>query len=544
MSCYMEDKYTYRRRKRLCENPGDFMSSYIVKLSNDVSDPVKTITDTGATITKVYKISGLYQIECTNEQLQQITGVESHEEISKSVDVSHASETYDITHLSTLGFGSDGAACWSPVDTSLGLGVTVYLVDTGINVTHDELADATIFNLFSSDNVTGYTDTTGHGTGVCSLIVGKNIGVSPNAIIQNVKIFDTTNGNILVSDIIEALDAIIDHHTQDGITNLKVVCLPWVTTKNQLIDQSISDLLNLNLLVVAAAGNAGTEVDSFSPGGLNSVITVGAIDRNYSVASFSNLPYTDVESAETRTVKLHGATLDIFALGVDIDIADISGNSNYKKGSGTSLSTALVSAVLTQYIKLYPDADAEIIKGYMYSKGYKSASRPYHAENKQTLLVFDQVNAPAGQYIDFANINFAIATAPQTTQISFVSRPSGRLINVKQGTVSSISIGVKTGTTDVSVLEFTPLSPWMELDLVTGDFTADLENNTDIAVGIYHFAIKGTIDNVVGVAEYTVGVYQDSISELSSATEYFYDTDTETYEEAEPSDLVAFSSAK
>jgi hypothetical protein len=544
VSCIIEDKYTYRRRKRLCENPGDFMSSYIVKLSNSVSNPVKTITDTGATITKVYKISGLYQIECTNEQLQQIAGVESHEEISKSVDVSHAYETYDITHLSTLGFSSNGGEGWNPLDTSLGEGITVYLVDTGINVTHNELSDANIFNLYSGDNATGYTDTTGHGTGVCSLIVGKNIGVSPNAVIQNVKIFDTTNGNILVSDILEALDTIIEHHTQTGITNLKVVCLPWVATKNQLIDQAISDLLNLNLLVVAAAGNAGTNVDSFSPGGLDSVITVGAIDRSYSVTSFSNLPYTDVETAETRSVKLHGATLDIFALGVDVDIADISDNAGYKKGSGTSLSTALVSAVLTQYIKLYPDADAEIIKGYMYTKGYKSASRPAVNQNKSMLLSFDQVNAPAGQYIDFTNINYAIAVPPQTTEISFASRPSGRLINVKQGTISSTSIGIKSDATDVSVLEFTPLSPWMALDLITGDFTADLENNTDIAVGIYHFAVKGSVGNIVGVAEYAVGVYNNDISELEQCTEYYYDTDTETYEEAEPSDLVAFSSAK
>jgi hypothetical protein len=520
------------------------MSSYIVKLSNDVIDPVKTITDTGATITKVYKISGLYQINCTEEQLQQIPGMESHEEISKSVNVSHAYETYDISHLNSVGFDSDGASGWNPVDTSLGEGVTVYLVDTGVNVTHDELVDATIVNLHTGSNATGYTDTVGHGTGVCSLIVGKNIGVSPNAVIQNVKIFDTTNGDILVSDIVDALDAIIDHHTQDGITNLKVVCLPWVATKNQLIDQAISDLLNLNLLVVAAAGNAGTEVDNFSPGGLDSVMTVGSFDRSYLVTSFTNMPYTDINTSETRTVKLRGAKLDIFALGVDVGIADISGNSSYKKGTGTSLSTALVSAVLTQYIKLYSDADAETIKGYLYAKGYKIATRPNPEDVREMVLGYDQVTAPAGQYIDFANINFAIAIAPQTTEISFVSRPSGRLINVKQGTISSTSIGIKSYATDVSVLEFTPLSPWMELDLNTGDFTADLENNTDVAVGIYHFAVKGTIDNVVGVAEYAVGVYNNDVSELEQCTEYYYDTDTETYEEAEPSDLVAFSSAK
>lgn len=523
------------------------MSSYIVKLSNDVIDPVKTITDTGATITKVYKISGLYQIECTDEQLQQIAGVESHEEISKSVDVSHAYETYDISHLATLGFGADGGAGWNPLDISLGEGVTVYLVDTGINVTHNELADANIFNLYSGGNATGYTDTVGHGTGVCSLIVGKNIGVAPNAVVQNVKIFETTNSNILVIDIVDALDAIINHHILDGIHNLKVVCLPWMTSKSRLVDQAISDLLNSNLLVVAAAGNAGTEVDEFSPGGLDSVITVGAIDNSYSVTSFTNMPFTGEISQFTKTLKLHHAKLDIFALGVDVDIADFSDNAKYKKGTGTSISTALVSAALTHYIKLYPDAGATIIKEYLFLKGYKSASRSIFSQpvfNKPSLLDFDNVVVPQGKYIDFANINFAIAATPQTTEISFVNKPSGRLLNIKQGTIITTTLGIKPEATDVGILEFTPTSPWMTLDLTTGHFTADLENNTDIAVGIYHFAIKGTISEITSVNEYSVGVYQNSVDELLDAVEYFYDIDSETYDEADPSELIAFSGQK
>jgi subtilisin family serine protease len=523
------------------------MAQFIIKMEAHITDGTANIIAAGATVIKQYKIPGMYLIQAEASELEQISGLASAEDVSKTLSVSHAYDTYDISHLKTLGFDLAGRAGWHPLDSSLGDGVVIYLVDTGINKDHNEFVDANIQDLFLGNELSSYQDSTGHGTGVSSLIVGKNIGVSPNAVIQNVKIFENTNGSILVTEIIDALDAIVDHHTQIGVDILKIVCLPWVTNKNQLIDQAIANLLNLKLLVVSAAGNNGAEVDLFSPGGLDSVITVGSIDQKYSVTSFTNMPYTQTASSEVKTVSLKSAKIDIFSLGVDIDVADHTSMSSYKKGAGTSLSTALVAGVLAHYVKLYPGSDPDIIRGYLYTKGYRSASRPTSAIegfNKPLLLDFNNVTIPTDYYLDFANINYSIAVAPQTTEVSFVSRPSGRLVNVKKGEVVNTSLGIRSDASDVLVLEFTPLSPWMSLDLETGDITLDLENNTDVAVGVYHFAIKGTISDTVGVAEYAVGVYENDISELETASEYYYDTDSETYEEAEPSDLVAFSSAK
>ena len=45
------------------------------------------------------------------------------------------------------------------------------------------------------------------------------------------------------------------------------------------------------------------------------------------------------------------------------------------------------------------------------------------------------------------------------------------------------------------------------------------------------FGIKGTVDGKVMVEEYSVGLFNTSISELEEATQYYYDADTDSYDE-------------
>ena len=52
-----------------------------------------------------------------------------------------------------------------------------------------------------------------------------------------------------------------------------------------------------------------------------------------------------------------------------------------------------------------------------------------------------------------------------------------------------------------------------------------------LAPGVYHFAVKGTMATKVYVEEYSIGIYADAESELTTSTEYYYDDDEEEYEE-------------
>lgn len=526
---------------------GDFMAQFIIKMDTHIVDSESNILAAGATILKQYKIPGMYLIQAEAGQTESIMGLTSFELSDTILDFTHAASAYDISHLTTLGHDTTGWNAWNPKDQSHGLGSVVYLVDTGIDQSHVEFLNANIVNLHTE--FTDFTDSAGHGTSVASLIVGGNIGVSPSATVVNIKLFDSTNSATSVISILDAFDALIEHHVAADSSKVKIVCLPWTATKNQIVDQALTDLLGLNLLVVAAAGNQGTEVDNFSPGGLDTVITVGALDRDYNVSAYSNMPFktdSNTDDSAARNLNLSHAKIDTFALGTDVCVATIGDNQGYSQGTGTSLSAALVSGVLCHYTSSYPDADASIIKAYMLIKGYTSASRMVNnvdGFDRTFLLGFENVAVPEeGMVVDFENVNFTIAYAQQSTEVSFAHKPSGRLINIKKGEVAQTTIGISPDATDVSVLDFTPISPWMTLDLTTGALTLDASDAT-LNFGIYHFAVKGTVSNILRVEEYSVGIYENSVNELNDTTGYYYDVDTETYEEAESVDLNATSAS-
>ena len=69
---------------------------------------------------------------------------------------------------------------------NLGTNVVVYLVDSGIDISHPQFVNANIQNLWSWDE--NFTDVNGHGTAMASLIVGESLGVVPEAILKNVQI--------------------------------------------------------------------------------------------------------------------------------------------------------------------------------------------------------------------------------------------------------------------------------------------------------------------------------------------------------------------
>jgi hypothetical protein len=511
----------------------------------------------GITIEKIYRFSLTFKINATEEQISSLSGVMYYESVLTTLTAEHTNigfsddvvNSWNIDHLKSTSISDismkfkypDTALTWQPLDQTSGSTVIIYLLDTGINKGHNELINSNIQDLYKVASVTDYTDTSGHGTAMASLIVGTNIGISASACLQNVKLFESGVGTISVGEIFDALDSVMSHHETNSPSIPKVVCMPWVVTKNQLIDSKLSELLNNNLLLVAAAGNNGnnTDVDLFTPGGLDTVITVGAHDQDFAVTAFTNMPIIDYID-ETTTPEFKGVSLtakiDVFALGTSVCVASHSAVNGYITTNGTSPATALVSGAFAHWIKLYPGATADAIKSYLIMNGHQSAKLPRSPNSLEPkVLTYKNLQFNTGKTADFRNINYAILTVIQQSELSICAIPSGRLLNLQYGQQASINIGIKPDATEIGVLDFSPLSPWMTLDLTTGIFAADTSNVTlapfSICPGVYHFAIKGEVDGKIVVEEYSVGVYHQNISELDDVKEFYYDADVDDYEE-------------
>jgi len=502
------------------------------------------LNNAGAAITKTYKFPLTYGVQATTSQISGVAGVLRFEDVTTELVAESSGAVPDYEHLSTTSVNMNYNYYWHPLDTTLGQGQHIYLLDTGIDTFHQEFGTANnINNLYNCTNTTGFTDSAGHGTAMASILVGNSIGTAANATLHNVKMFEAANGNISVGEIVDALDSVLTHHKDNSPENPKVVCMPWTVTKNQLIDDKCNELLAENLMLVATAGNRGNgvDVDDYTPGGLDTIMTVGAHDEGLQATSYTQLPIKDFVDAETtpvvRKLVQQAAEIDIFAIGSNVSVADSSNVSNYVSITGTSPAAAMTAGVATHFLNLYASTSAQTIKSYMVTRGHEAAKlrRPSSPEGEyNTILGYDNLSFPSGKTADWDKISLSMLSCPMTSQVSFTSIPSGRLVNIEHGETVSVDIGLTEGVANVAVLDFSPLSPWMSFDASTGVFSADTSGANcpaELAPGVYHFAVKGQIGDTVHVEEYSVGIYTTNENELNSATEFYYDDDESDYEE-------------
>lgn len=222
----------------------------------------------------------------------------------------------------------------------------LFILDSGINFNHPEFDYPTLekVDFYKVPRFSTYADEKGHGTAVASMACGKNLGIATNLKLLNVKLGDATTTASLL-EIGEAIDAILNHIAQNpGVT--RVVNISWVTSRSSWLDAKIESLQSAGATVICAAGNNGISVEDLSPAGINSVITVGAIDKYDIPAGFNNISPDD-----SGTTTGSGLSLDLFAPGVSCYVANFNGG--YKITSGTSFSAPLVAGIAVEIASFF-----------------------------------------------------------------------------------------------------------------------------------------------------------------------------------------------
>ncbi|MFF7195136.1 type VII secretion-associated serine protease mycosin [Streptomyces sp. NPDC008079] len=226
--------------------------------------------------------------------------------------------------------------------TSQGAGVTVAVLDTGVDATHPDLTG----QVLTGKDMVGFGAGRGdrswarHGTGMAAIIAGHGhgpghdsgvMGIAPKAKVLPVRVIledkdpqrskaRTSKGNALPDGIRWAVD-----HGADVI-NLSLGDDSATAAPVAAEDEAIRYALGKGVVVVASAGNGGEEADRSSyPAAYPGVIAVAAVDRNGQHAAFSTRRWYASVSAP----------------GVDVVIADP--DRTYYEGWGTSAASAYVS---------------------------------------------------------------------------------------------------------------------------------------------------------------------------------------------------------
>lgn len=496
------------------------MSLYIVTSTqgkNTMDSLASALEGAGVSIIKVYSFGRSFKVEAEESQLSGIEDI-SYELLNKpcpfkveSVNLDHLKYTVDPT----------GNTEYDPKYS--GENVEIFLVDTGVKQSHVELSEAATTNFYSAftDNSSepDFEDTHGHGTAVAGLIVGKNVGAAPQAVLHNVKIFNQSQGEILLSDILDALDAIGSYHFYTGTETPKVVCMPWNIEHNATLNFAVQNLINSGIIAVCAAGNSSAPLSTVSPASTLPALTVGAFNRDFEVSLFNNTPWNSDDTPTAGFVN-YGAALDIFALGVDVSVPSISDDTAYISATGTSVAAGIVAGIVAHYIEWYPEKTSLELKEIIIAEG-SAWGREY--------LVFDN-----NESVDYSAVNKSIASTENVDTPSLTQKPSGRLFNVKIGETAQTSLGIHPQAENVEILDFAPCPPWIDVDVENDLVSVDLSDLDESfpGVGLYMFAIRGDIHDQTYVEEFTIGVYENADTELgqSELLSYYYDSDTGEYD--------------
>ncbi|WOX04368.1 S8 family serine peptidase [Microbulbifer pacificus] len=214
---------------------------------------------------------------------------------------------------------------------------TVCIIDSGYDLSHEDLSSNSVSG--SNDSGTGfwYTDENSHGThvaGTIAAIGGNNkgvVGVMPNGNIKLhiVKVFGV-DGWAYSSSLVAAADECASNGA--SVINMSL----GGTFKSRTEDRAFADLYNnQNILSIAAAGNDGNTRHSY-PASYDSVVSVAAVDSNKVVASFSQ---------QTDQVELSGPGVDVLSsvpVGMGLSTTlNVGGNSIEASGmEGSPLDSA------------------------------------------------------------------------------------------------------------------------------------------------------------------------------------------------------------
>ncbi|WP_427165894.1 S8 family peptidase [Streptomyces sp. C1-1] len=219
----------------------------------------------------------------------------------------------------------DGRYTWP---SSAGAGVTVYVIDTGIRITHKDFGGRASYGWDFVGNDRTASDGNGHGTHVAGTIAGTTYGVAKKAKLVAVRVLDNS-GTGTTSQVIAGIDWVTRHAGKPAVANLSLG-----TAHNAQLDAAVRNSIASGVTYAVAAGNDGLPADLYSPADVREAITVGATDRADARAGFSD----------------YGSAVDLFAPGVSITSAWGTSDTAKATFSGTSMATPHVTGAAALYL--------------------------------------------------------------------------------------------------------------------------------------------------------------------------------------------------
>jgi serine protease AprX len=287
---------------------------------------------------------------------------------------SKATKVNDIaTQIGAASSGADGT------------GVGVALIDTGV-VQATGLPSAQVVNgpdlsFESQGSTVRYLDTFGHGTHMAGIIIGNDPstglkGIAPKAKLTSIKV-GAAEGAVDVSQMIAAVDWVVEHRNDDPKNPIKVINLAYGTNSTQPswmdpMSFAVENAWRAGIVVVVAGGNTANRATLTNPSYDPFVLSVG------SAATKGTQSYSDDELSSFTSVS-SSRNVDIVAPGesivsvrdpgsyIDTTYPTARVGDRQFRGSGSSQATAVVSAATALLLQKRPGLTPDQVKALLTS---------------------------------------------------------------------------------------------------------------------------------------------------------------------------------
>ncbi|PVC98499.1 S8 family peptidase [Streptomyces sp. CS014] len=316
--------------------PGTISDSYIVTLKDSAakSDSAKgkaLAKKYGASIERTYRsaLNG-YAVEATAAEAKKFAADPAVASVSQN-----RTFTVSATQTNPPSWGLDRIDQRSlPLDQrytypdKAGEGVTAYVIDTGVRISHNDFGGRAFNGYDAIDNDNVAQDGHGHGTHVAGTVAGTAHGVAKKAKIVGVRVLNN-QGSGTTAQVVAGIDWVTANAVKPAVANMSLG-----GGADAVLDAAVQRSIDSGITYAVAAGNESTNANTKSPARVADAITVGSTTNTDARSSFSN----------------YGAVVDIFAPGSSITSTWSTSDTATNTISGTSMASPHVAGAAAIYL--------------------------------------------------------------------------------------------------------------------------------------------------------------------------------------------------
>ncbi len=264
-----------------------------------------------------------------------------------------------------------------------GDGITMAIIDTGIDGNHTALDDLDDDNTTNDPKIVAFYDAinhpeatngteifpyddNGHGTHCAGITAGtgapnyQHVGVAPRANLVGVKVLDG-GGSGSFAAVMAGMEWTVEKRHEFNIRAASMSlgaltgAIEWTSSEEESVNRMANEMMRAGVTLFIAAGNSGGTATIGTPGSAEDVITVGSLDKDTAIAVYSSQGPT-----EEGRVKPNVAFV-----GSSVNAPDANTGDGYVALSGTSMATPGAAGVAVLMYQANPDLSPFDVRNIM-----------------------------------------------------------------------------------------------------------------------------------------------------------------------------------